>query len=185
MSGLGSLRGGGLSRRQGLALAGAALVSGGIGLGFQAWRQRQQAAFDAETGGLWQQSFPRPDGGEMVMSELFGRPLLLNFWATWCPPCLREMPELDRFRQAQVARGVQVVGLAVDGPTPVREYLKKTPVGFGIGLAGFDGTELSRRLGNAQGALPFTVLFGRDGRVLARKMGEISAAELQNWAQKL
>lgn len=175
----------GLSRRQGLALAGAAVVSGAIGLGFQHWRGQRQAAFDAETGGLWGQRFPRPEGGELVMADLLGRPLLLNFWATWCPPCLREMPEIERFRAANVARGVQVLGLAVDGPTPVREYLKKMKLGFAIGLAGFEGTDLSRRLGNAQGALPFTAWFGANGRLLQRKLGETSFDELQTWVQKL
>ena len=119
------------------------------------------------------------------MADLMGRPLLLNFWATWCPPCLREMPEIERFRAANVARGVQVLGLAVDGPTPVREYLKKMRLGFHIGLAGFEGTDLSKKLGNTHGALPFTVLFGADGRLLQRKLGETSFNELQTWAHKL
>jgi thiol-disulfide isomerase/thioredoxin len=106
----------------------------------------------------------------------------MNFWATWCPPCVKEMPLLDQFHRQHRAAGWQVVGLAVDGPTPVRQFLARVPVGFAIGLAGFDGTELSRRLGNERGALPFTVVFGKEGRVLHRKLGEVTPEELATWA---
>ncbi|MBC7717365.1 MAG: TlpA family protein disulfide reductase, partial [Pseudorhodobacter sp.] len=81
------------------------------------------------------------------MADLRGKPLLLNFWATWCPPCVKEMPLLDAFYQTHRARGWQVVGLAVDSPTPVRAFLERVPVSFPIGLAGMEGSELSRALG--------------------------------------
>jgi thiol-disulfide isomerase/thioredoxin len=126
--------------------------------------------------------FPTPDGGELALADFRGRPLLLNFWATWCPPCVKEMPLLDQFHRTHQAAGWQVLGLAVDSPTPVRQFLARVPVGFAIGLAGFDGTELSRRLGNESGALPFTVVFGKEGRVLHRKLGEVTPEELAAWA---
>lgn len=91
---------------------------------------------------------------------------------------------LDTFARAQQARGAvgwQVVGLAVDGPTPVREFLQKTPVGFPIGLAGFSGTELARQMGNTTGGLPYTVVLGTAGEVLHRKLGETNLQELQSW----
>jgi thiol-disulfide isomerase/thioredoxin len=116
------------------------------------------------------------------MAELRGRPLVLNFWATWCPPCIKEMPQLDRFQAAFAGRGWRVVGLAVDGPTPVREFLARQPVGFAVGLAGLDGTDLSRQLGNERGALPFTALFNADGHIIQRKLGETSFDELSRWA---
>ncbi len=161
----------------------AAALAGAGGQLWQAQRSRQRAErFDAETGGLWAMRFAQPGGGELVMASLLGRPLLLNFWATWCPPCVKEMPEIDRFHRSHGPRGITVVGLAVDGPTPVREFLGRTPVGYSIGLAGLEGTELSRRLGNDRGALPFTALFGADGRPLRRKLGETHYDELVAWA---
>jgi thiol-disulfide isomerase/thioredoxin len=171
-----------MKRRQVAILAGAGLAAAGAGVGWQVWRQRGE---DGDAEALWTMRFPRPEGGELVMAELRGRPLLLNFWATWCPPCVKEMPELDRFGRSFAARQGVVVGLAVDGPTPVREFLQKVPIGFAIGLAGFEGSDLSRQLGNTQGALPFSALIDAGGRVVQRKLGETSFDELTRWAQGL
>jgi thiol-disulfide isomerase/thioredoxin len=134
---------------------------------------------------LWSLRFDRPDGGEVVMTSLRGKPLLINFWATWCPPCVREMPLLDGFAREFSPRGLQVLGLAVDSLSPVREFLLKTPVSFTIGLTGFAGTELARSLGNVSGGLPFTVLFDAAGSVVQQKLGETHLAELQGWARSI
>jgi thiol-disulfide isomerase/thioredoxin len=164
--------------RRSLWLGGAGAAALLAGAGWSAW---QRHAMTVESGGLWDMRFPQPGGGDLVMADLMGRPLVLNFWATWCPPCVKEMPELDRFHRSQPAGGARVVGLAVDGPTPVREFLARVPISFPIGLAGFEGTDLSRRLGNGQGALPFTAVFSADGRLRHRKLGETSFDELQTW----
>jgi thiol-disulfide isomerase/thioredoxin len=133
---------------------------------------------------VWQQSLTQPAGGELKMAALRGKHLLLNFWATWCPPCVKEMPMLDAFYQAQRAKGWQVVGLAVDSPTPVREFLKRVPVSFPIGLAGMEGSELSRALGNPNGSLPFTVVLNAKGDVVVQKLGSIEPVDLENWARQ-
>jgi thiol-disulfide isomerase/thioredoxin len=165
------------------ALLGAAGAAAAVaGAGWQLWRE---SGTSDDSAGLWTMRFPRPEGGELLMAERRGRPLLLNFWATWCPPCVKEMPELDRFQTSFASRGWQVVGLAVDGPTPVREFLQRVPVRFAIGLAGFEGTDLSKRLGNPQGALPFTAIFDARGRIVQRKLGETHFDELARWAQSI
>ncbi len=168
------------------AALGAALTAGMAALGIAggvAWQRAGERRIDEETGGLWAMRFPQPGGGELVMAALRGRPLLLNFWATWCPPCVKEMPEIDRFQRDHP--GVRVLGLALDNAAPVQSFLVKTPVSYAIALAGFGGSQLSRELGNTAGALPFTVLFGADGRVARRKLGETSYAELVTWAKAL
>jgi len=158
------------------AVASSAAASGGA---WAWWRARQ---FDAATAGLWDQRWPQPDGGELAMTALRGRPLVLNFWATWCAPCVRELPQLDRFQRDFAPQGWQVLGLAIDRAEPVREFLRKMPLGLRVGLAGTAGLELTRRLGNAAGGLPFTVLFGADGLPFQRKIGETSYDELAQWA---
>ena len=135
--------------------------------------------------GFWEVHFDTPEGKPFNWSGLQGKPLLLNFWATWCPPCVKEMPELDRFHREFSAAGWQVVGLAIDGPTPVKEFLAKVQVGFGIALAGFGGTELAQTLGNTAGGLPFTVLIDAQGRIRHRKMGATHFDELAAWARTM
>lgn len=132
---------------------------------------------------FWQQRFDTPDGKTIQLAQYRGKPLVINFWASWCPPCVKEMPDIDRFHQDMKAQGWQVLGLAIDGPTPVKEFLAKVPVRFDIGLAGFGGTELSQALGNTAGGLPFTVVIGADGRILHRKVGGTHYDELKSWTR--
>lgn len=134
---------------------------------------------------FWTQTFDTPNGKTLTLSQYKGKPILLNFWASWCPPCVKEMPDLDHIHKDMKAKGWQVIGLAVDGPTPVREFLTKVPVGFDIGLAGFGGTELSQALGNTAGGLPFTVIIDADGRIVHRKVGGTTYAELKAVADAL
>ncbi|MDT7834394.1 TlpA disulfide reductase family protein [Aquabacterium sp. OR-4] len=188
--------------RRPLLIGAVAAVAAAAGAGL-AWRQ--QAAGHADSGhgtaaagqggaaaggspelqALWPLRFDRPEGGELAMASLRGKPLVINFWATWCAPCVRELPELDRFHRDFAGRGWQVLGLAIDGPTPVREFLGRVKLGFPIGLAGLDGTELVRALGNTHGGLPFSVLVDAAGRIAQRKLGETSYAELSGWAARL
>jgi thiol-disulfide isomerase/thioredoxin len=167
--------------RRGWLAAGVGMAAG---LGGAVWYQRADPD-RALADGLWALRFPRPDGGELVLADLRGRPLLVNFWATWCPPCVRELPLLDRFVQAQGPGGWQVVGIALDGPTPVREFLRRTPLGFSVGLAGLAGTTLVRELGNPAGGLPFSVALDGAGRLRQRHLGELNDAILSEWAKRI
>ena len=160
-------------------MAGAAVAAGATGAGVAWWRLGSGGRPDGAE--IWSMRFDRPDGSQLTLADFRGRPLLLNFWATWCPPCIRELPLIDSFQREHRARGWQVVGLAVDKLEPVREFLGKQPVGFGIGLAGIEGVELSRHLGNTSGALPFSVVFDRRGRVVQRKLGVIQTEDLTRW----
>ena len=182
------------SGRRRLLSIGVAAAAALAGLGTAWWRQSgaptsADAAAAAAAAGdpldrLWSLSLARPEGGELALVTLRGKPLLINFWATWCPPCVRELPEIDRFHREFGPRGWQVLGLAIDGPTPVREFLTRVKIGFPIVLAGLEGTELVNRLGNPQGGLPFSVMIDGSGRVLQRKLGETHFDELAGWAAK-
>lgn len=168
-------------KRRSIWVAGAAVAAAASGAGFHVWR-RERSVAAALPPDFWALRFEQPGGGELALAAMRGQPLLLNFWATWCPPCVTEMPMLDAFHRAHRERGWRVVGLAVDGPTPVRDFLQRRPMGFAIGLAGLTGVELTRRLGNASGALPFTIVIGRSGGVVERKLGALAEADLARWA---
>jgi len=109
--------------------------------------------------------------------------LLVNFWATWCPPCVEELPLLDYFYQENRDKNVQVLGLAVDQPTAVRTWLQAKPLHFPVGMAGLGGTELSKSLGNIAGSLPFTAVFSATGGLLHRKVGKVLPEDLALWAK--
>ncbi len=130
---------------------------------------------------FWSQSWESPNGQLLAAADLRGRPLLVNFWATWCPPCVEELPLLDQFYQSRRAQGWQLLGLAIDQPSAVRAFLARRPLSFPIGLAGLGGTELSRELGNSNGGLPFSVLFDPAGRLVERKLGRLHAEDLERW----
>jgi thiol-disulfide isomerase/thioredoxin len=168
-----------------VALVGAvAAVAGAAGMGGALWRARSVASAPAGAD-IWPMRFDTPQGGQLELADLKGKPLLLNFWATWCPPCVTELPLIDRFHQAQQASGWQVVGLAVDNREPVLQFLGKTPVGYPVGIAGMGGVELSRNMGNTVGALPFTLVFDRAGKVVERKLGVLTPADLDRWVAEI
>lgn len=170
-------------KRRTLWMAGVAVAAGGAGALVATRRfQLQPVMSEAETA-FWAGAFDGPHGESLRMADLRGKPLLVNFWATWCPPCVEELPMLNEFHAANAARGWQVLGLAVDQPSAVRGFLQKLPLRFPVGMAGFAGTELSKSLGNPTGALPYSVVFGADGTILHRKIGKVSEADLAQWAE--
>lgn len=159
-------------------VAGAAALTGA---GLAWWQARPGEDADAAAS-FWGMAFPTPDGGTMAMRALTGKPLLLNFWATWCPPCIEEMPLLDRFYAENSAKGWQVLGMAVDQAAAVNKFLSHTPVRFPVTLAGMAGVALSRSLGNVGGGLPFTVVLDKAGRIAQRKIGQVSQQDLAQWS---
>ena len=171
--------------KRNLLYLGAAAAAGLAGVGTAWLKHEPQKLTTGQTNAvqdaLWAMSFDSPDGKPQPMSNFRGKPLLLNFWATWCPPCVEELPLLDAFYQEQKVNGWQVLGLAVDQPSAVRKWLQAKPLSFAVGMAGLDGTELSKSMGNLAGSLPFTVVFGASGALLHRKTGMVSKQDLAQW----
>jgi len=166
-----------------ILLGATAVAAGVVGAGV-AWWQTQTPGDSSSTpppDGFWTSEFDSPRGGKLVMRSLRGRPLLVNFWATWCTPCIEELPLINDFYRQNKASGWQVVGLAIDRPAPVQAFLQKMPLDFPIGMAGLDGAELSRGFGNLAGGLPFSVVLGSGGGVAQRKMGRLAPTDLTGW----
>ena len=155
-------------------------IVAGIGAGI--WRAQPVQDAPAPGPDLWTLSFATLDGSSLAMGALRGRRLLINFWATWCPPCVTEMPLLDAFARNQADAGWSVLALAVDAAEPVRRFIAERSLKLSVALAGDDGIDLSRRLGNVAGGLPFSVAFDRQGAPVQRKVGAVDASVLQTWA---
>jgi len=168
-------------RRRHVLYAGVAAAAAAGG-GWAWWRANAPDETAEAAQALWARSFDTPAGAAQAMAAFQGKPLLLNFWATWCPPCIAELPLLNGFYREQAAKGWQVVGIAIDQPSAVRAFLERAPVDFPVVMAGLGGTDLSRSLGNLGGGLPFTVLFNADGRIFHRKIGQITPENLRQWA---
>jgi thiol-disulfide isomerase/thioredoxin len=130
---------------------------------------------------LWGLTLKTPEGAELSLSNFKGKPLLVNFWATWCPPCIEELPLLNAFYQQNASKGWQMLGLAVDKTSAVQVFLAREPLAFPVVMAGMEGVALSQSLGNGPGGLPFTVVLGTTGEVLDRKIGRVSPDDLQRW----
>lgn len=112
-----------------------------------------------------------------------GRPMLVNVWASWCRPCIAEMPELQRFAGEQGANGVQLVGIALDDEAAVRTFLERIPVSYPILLDAPGPADAGVRLGNPKGVLPYSVLVSADGRLLKQRIGPFASGEISDWTQ--
>lgn len=170
-----------MRRRPLVAAAVIVLLAASLGAGaWHAWQREQARAADAAVLDLlMRQSFDDARGVPLAMRSLEGRVLVLNFWATWCAPCVEEMPELSELHGRMKSRGVEFVGIGIDSPDNIARFEKKLPVGYPLVAAGPRGPELARRLGNPKGFLPFTVVIDRDGRIVERKLGRVDIETLR------
>lgn len=129
---------------------------------------------------------PRLDGPMVALPQDFaGRPLLINVWASWCGPCIDEMPELQRYSEAQGPRGVQVIGLALDEAEAVRAFLQRVPVRYPIVLDTPGPADASVQLGNRRGVLPYSVLIDAEGRLVRQRLGPFVPGELDRFDDAL
>lgn len=129
-------------------------------------------------------TLPDLDGMPVRFPDRFkGKPLLINVWASWCGPCIEEMPELARFSAKHADNGPQVVGLALDTHEAVLDFLGNVPVYYPIVLETPGPADASVRLGNTQGLLPYSVLVDAEGRIVRQKLGPFKAGEIEAWAK--
>jgi thiol-disulfide isomerase/thioredoxin len=119
---------------------------------------------------------PDLSGKPRALREFIGHPLIVNFWATWCEPCRREMPLLQQLQQRYRAQGLQVLGVADDSRSAVEQYLKTRPVNYTILAGETEATDAMNRFG-AEPVLPFSIFVDAQGRVVVVKLGELHREE--------
>ncbi|CAM3590036.1 Thioredoxin domain-containing protein [Bordetella sputigena] len=126
--------------------------------------------------GLLAQTYPDLQGKPQPLAQWKSKPLVVNFWATWCPPCVKEMPELDELHKRHPQVGF--LGLAVDTAPNVVKFVSKVPVSYTLLVAGPGVIDVMRKLGNAPGGLPFTLVLAADGRIRKQILGPVDIADL-------
>jgi thiol-disulfide isomerase/thioredoxin len=117
-------------------------------------------------------------GGSHALADWQGKVLVLNFWATWCPPCREEMPEFDALQKELGDKGLQFVGVAIDDPSVVRDFLAKHPVSYPVLVGNASVPDWADSLGNELSALPFSVVFDREGHKVYAHTGVFRRQEL-------
>jgi len=130
-------------------------------------------------GQLWSAAVTNTDGKPQSLDAYKGRPVVVNFWASWCGPCVAEMPELSALQREYAKKGIQFVGLGVDSAANVKAFLQKVKVDYPVYIAGFGGADIARAFGNNAGGLPFTVVIDAKGAVRSTKLGQIKPDELR------
>jgi peroxiredoxin len=167
-----------------------AIIASGIGLaGGAAWRVYSQTSHStsvnpshpAFSDPAWQQLISTPDQKTIQLKDFAGQKLVINFWATWCPPCIEELPLLEKFYQEQKQNNWMVVGLAIDKLASVQQFLKQNSLSFPIGVGNFELMTISKNWGNLSGSLPFTMVIDSNGVVVQRRIGTVKESDLQAW----
>ncbi|WP_028448496.1 MULTISPECIES: TlpA family protein disulfide reductase [Chitinibacter] len=133
---------------------------------------------------LWALKLPDPQGKSQALQQWQGKPVIVNYWATWCGPCRQEMPEMVAL-QKQYAGKIQFIGIAIDEPQPVAQFAKQLKVNYPILIGGDSAMQLMRQQGNAMGGLPFTVFFDGKGQRVHQHLGKISHAQLEEQIKRL
>ncbi|UVW28231.1 TlpA disulfide reductase family protein [Massilia sp. H6] len=134
---------------------------------------------------LYSQSLNDLAGAPQPLAKWRGKPLVVNFWATWCAPCVEEMPELSELAGHDNGNSFNVIGIGIDSPSNMNEFAAKLKIAYPLYVGGMGGTELSRDFGNKAGGLPYTVLIGADGQVIKTYLGKLKFDELRADLAKL
>ena len=169
-------------RRRWLAMAGVGALAAAAGYGVNLWWERSQggdAPNPAAVQALLTTPLKDPEGGSKAIESWRGKVLVINFWATWCVPCRREIPEFVKMQERHGARGLQFVGIAFDQPQPVADFARELQINYPLLMGGLDTMALMRESGNKAGVLPYTLILDRQGRVAKTHRGTLTEAALE------
>lgn len=155
-----------------LLFSSAALIA--LASGFFTQQQLAVATEQSLAGSGLQFAYPDVDGRMQNAEQWRGKLLVINFWASWCGPCLKEIPEFIALQREYADKNVQFIGIAIEDQQPVVDYLQQVKVNYPMLVAGDAGSNFARQLGNIINAVPFTVIVNAQGQVVYRQPGELS-----------
>lgn len=156
-----------------------AILFASIGVYLGANKQQAENPKATAATRLFTLSLPDANGKSHDFSQWKGKTLVVNFWATWCAPCVQEMPELSALQTEAGLKNTQIIGIGIDSEANIAEFSSKYKISYPLYVSGAGGTELSREFGNLSGGLPFTVLIGPDGQVKKTYLGRLKLEELR------
>jgi thiol-disulfide isomerase/thioredoxin len=160
-----------------LALLVVATLALGAGFWLHPWN-RGVSPSSVDVTRLMAASLPDMDGKSQALKQWQGKVMVVNFWATWCSPCLEEIPEFVRMQERFGNQGLQFVGIAVDNVAKVRKFAAKYRMNYPVLIGELEAIELARSAGNEFGALPFTVVLDRTGRLIGTELGGLNEEKL-------
>ena len=149
----------------------------GIGAGMNRW-QPEPAQMEAPNQ-LFAQELATLHGEKQAMEIYRGKPLVVNFWATWCSPCVEEMPDLEALQQELTKQNKQIIGLGIDTAEKMRDFAENYQITYPLYVVGASGVEISRLFGNTSGGLPYTVLIDAEGVTRKTYIGRLDMEELR------
>lgn len=130
-------------------------------------------------------NLPDLSGQQHNISEWRGKVLVINFWATWCPPCRKEIPDFIALQEQYAAQGLQFIGIAIEDRAVVAEYLAASKINYPILLGGENGLTLAHQLGNNVDAVPYTLVVDKQGQIIYRHPGEFSKEQIEEVIEPL
>lgn len=166
------------------AIALVALAAAGAGLLLGQYRGGSHNAESSNTTALLNLDLTDADGRMQSLAQWRGKVLVVNFWATWCSPCMEEIPEFSRISKECAANGVQFVGIGIDTADNVRKFGSQQRVAYPLLIGQNEAIKASVSLGNKQMALPFTAVLSRSGALVYAKLGKMATPELQQAVDK-
>ncbi len=169
-----------MNRRQWSIITGISLLALLAGALTSQWIYKVNLASDPAVKAFFSNPWQTPDGKYADTEQWQGKVLVVNFWASWCPPCVEEMPTLDALQAEFLQKNVLFVGIGIVSPSNIRQFLEMAPVSYPIIIGGIDGSAISKQMGNAQGALPYTVIINAKGKSTYSKLGKINEEELRS-----
>jgi len=128
---------------------------------------------------------PGLDGKQYSLKDWQDKVIILNFWATWCPPCRREMPGFVELDDEYAANGLQMVAIAIDEKSAVEDFVDSLGIEFPILVGGTDAVRLARQYGNKLGGLPYSVIIDRQGFIRHQVAGELTKQEAIDYIRPL